>query len=100
MPTAVYGQDRLSIPSTVQKSTVALGINDKWVSARLEKTEVVMDPFSYFTLEHTDVAAFCHSPSDTLNLLREGRDTTNKVNSRQTSHKSSVGYQVSAQINL
>lgn len=59
-----------------------------------------MDPCSHFTLEHTDMATSHHSPPDTLDLLREGRDTTNKVNSRQTSHKSGVGYQVSAQVNL
>lgn len=59
-----------------------------------------MDTCSHFTLEHTDVAAFHHSPPDTLNLLRDGRGVTSKVNSRQTSHKSSVGYKVSAQLNL
>ena len=34
---------------------------------------------SHFTLEDIDMAAFHHSPPDTLNLLRDGRGVTNNV---------------------
>lgn len=49
-----------------------------------------MDTCSHFTLEHTDMAAFHHSPPDILNLLTEGRGITNKVNSRQSSLSTSA----------
>lgn len=102
VPTAGYGQNRLSIPSTVQKFTGALGTNGR-VSAWLEQRKVVETTNAHLLPLHSGAHrhdSFPSQPPRHPKPAEKGRGTTNKDKSRQTSHKSSVGYKVSAQLNL